>query len=87
MISTKKYLKCIKILPELVGGCVHKDEKHEYYDPNKKEYVVSGNHMHLIGACITQDGRCHTSDTINPEMCKKANALQIKIDTALNSWE
>lgn len=60
-----------KMLPGIVGACIHKDEKHEYYDSKKQEMMLSRNHMHILGACITKDGRCHTSDTITPEVCQK----------------
>lgn len=71
-------------LPGIVGGCVHKDEKHDYYDSAKGDMVTSRNHMHIIGACITQDGRCHTSDTINKQMCQRVNDdIQA---LCLNTW-
>lgn len=62
-----------KYLPGLVGGEVHKDEKHTYFDPQKKEYVESLNHLHLFGACLTDDGRINAKSLISPEMCKRVN--------------
>lgn len=60
-------------LPGTTGAVVHKDEKHEYYDSKKEEMCVSLNHMHLMGACLTEDGRINCHDLIDTKMCQKVN--------------
>lgn len=71
-------------LPGITGAVVHKDEKHEYYDSKKDEYCVSRNHMHILGACLTKDGRINCRDLINTEMCQK---VQDDIQTlCLQEW-
>ena len=59
----------------VIAVIIHKDEKHQYYDRNKKEMSSSRDHGHYMGACITKDGRCNCKDLINPEMCRKVQDL------------
>lgn len=37
------------------NGYVHNDEKHSYFDPNKKGFVTSRAHMHMQGVVWTDD--------------------------------
>ncbi len=60
-------------LPGLVAAVINKDEKHEYLDSKKGEWVISRNHGHFIGACLTKDGRINAHDLITKEMCQKVN--------------
>lgn len=69
----KVYEMYKKYLPGTTGAVVHKDEKHEYYDSKKNTMCVSLNHMHLMGACLTEDGRINCHDLINTKMCQKVN--------------
>lgn len=73
-----------ELLPGTVGMVIHKDEKHEYYDSKKDAMVVSRNHAHLLGACLTNDERINCKDLINQEMCQKANDM-IQ-DLCLKEW-
>lgn len=62
-----------KYLPGLTGAVIHKDEKHEYYDSKKESFCISRNHMHALGACLTEDGRINCHDLIDTEMCQRVN--------------
>ena len=60
-------------IPGLVGGVVNKDEKYRYLDSRKGEWVTTRNHIHLLGACLTEDGRINAHDLLTKEMCQKVN--------------
>lgn len=71
-------------LPGLIGAVVHKDEKHEYYDSKKGKFCISRNHMHVLGACLTNDGRINCKSLLTRAMCKKVNDdIQ---EFCLNEW-
>ena len=57
----------------LVGAEIHKDEKHEYWDPKKEAFMTSLNHMHAMGPCLTKDGRINAHDLLTQELCQKIN--------------
>ena len=42
-------------MKNVTNGYVHNDEKHEYFDPIKKEFVTSRAHMHMQGIAWTDD--------------------------------
>lgn len=73
-----------KMIPGLVGGVIHKDEKHEYYDCKKKEFCVSRNHAHYFGACLTKDERINAHDCINKILCQEVNNSIQKL--CLEEW-
>lgn len=39
----------------VTNGYIHNDEKHEYYDPLKKEFVMSRGHLHAQGLAWTEE--------------------------------
>lgn len=39
----------------VTNGYIHNDEKHKYYDPLKKDFVMSRAHMHVQGIVWTDD--------------------------------
>lgn len=72
-IFYKKVYEMYREYLPIAGAAIHKDEGHEYYDYRKDKDVVSRNHMDIMGACITPDGRCNCKALISPQMCKKVN--------------
>lgn len=42
-------------MKNVTNGYVHNDEKHDYFDPIKKEFVKSRAHMHMQGIAWTDD--------------------------------
>lgn len=73
-----------KMIPGLVGGVIHKDEKHEYYDFKKKELCTSRNHAHYFGACLTKDERINAHNCINKILCQEVNNSIQKL--CLEEW-
>lgn len=71
------YTTLEKECPGGLYGTVHKDERHEYYDPDKKELVRSRIHGHYLAPALTkpakENGRINCKEFLSPEKCQRVN--------------